>query len=596
MIPLGEIKDYVQNTAEIIASVLDMDVVIVDAERYIMGDSDPWPDYSCVDDTSVLKTILETQQVLAFDSRDDNPGCLRCVKRHKCNVKSILGLPIVYKGESIGAVSICSTTTEGKRIMSERKDYFIQYTQQMSEQLISKLKERESNLQLRLLQKQLTCIINSIDKGIIATDENGRIIYYNDAVKEYFDPSELKKDPLFITDLLDETFFQGLTQSSGGYKNRESIITSRGKSIHAFITGKPVAMENGNAGAIILIKKISDFYREVAELSNAGVISGFDAILGSSPLMTALKLKASRIARGNSTVLIQGESGTGKELFARAIHNSSNVSDKPFVAVNCAAIPENLLESELFGYEEGAFTGAKKGGKMGKFQLADGGTIFLDEIGEMPYTTQAKLLRVLQERCVERVGGTSSIRINVRVIAATNRNLEELVAQKVFREDLYYRLNVIPLYIPPLRKRPEDISLLLYHFLSLYNRKLQRSIKGFTEEAEHAARQYDWKGNVRELQNAVEYAVNMADGEYIQLQDLNLSKGTRFLPEQDARSEIDSQAPLAGEVRSVDDIYKKQILDALTIYGTSVDGKKKAAEKLGISLATLYRKMKQFQL
>lgn len=588
MIRLNEIQDYVQNTAKIISSVLDMQVVITDNDRYMLGDSDPFPGYTHVEVTSVLNVVMEKKNVIVLDSRDDNPGCLICKNRQRCKVESIVGFPIIYENQSIGAIGILAASSESRSIMLDKKEYFLEFTRQMSEQLISKLKERESNLKLQQLQKQLACIINSIDSGILATDESGRIIYYNTSILDFFDPEVIGQDNTTLSDILDETYSSSLTTSEEGFRNKEALLQKGGKSIHALITGRPIMMDGDSIGSVFILKKISDVYREVVELSDNGIIGGFDTILGTSVQITEVKQKAARIARGNSTVLIHGESGTGKELFARAIHNSSNISEKPFVAVNCAAIPDALLESELFGYEEGAFTGAKKSGRIGKFQLADGGTIFLDEIGEMPLPLQSKILRVLQERCIERVGSNISIPIDVRVIAASNKNLEELVKKKEFREDLYYRLNVIPLHIPPLRERPDDITPLLYHFLSAYNRKLDRNIKGFTENAEHVLTHYDWKGNVRELQNIVEYAVNMADGEYIGVNDIDLG-----------HSPEENSAPVERphiQIKPMDDLLKMQILDALKIYGTSVEGRKKTAQALGISIATLYRKMKHFKI
>ena len=311
--------------------------------------------------------------------------------------------------------------------------------------------------------------------------------------------------------------------------------------------------------------------------------TSFDDILGDSDSMVKLKENAKQIAGSSSTVLIQGESGTGKELLARAIHNYGEFSDKPFIAINCAAIPDNLLESELFGYEEGAFSGAKKGGKLGKFQLAHEGTIFLDEIGEMPIHLQPKLLRVLQEREIEKLGGTGTIPVEVRVIAATNRNLEELIKEGKYREDLFYRLNVIPFKMTPLRERKEDIPLLLEYFLDKYNDSLGKNIKGYTMEAEKTLINYKWKGNVRELQNVVEYMVNMSAEEYLIYENIPLN----------LREYMNSGKSEVFEIPKIDDVLKDLIQKAIGIYGDTVEGKTLAAEALGISRATLYRKLKE---
>lgn len=310
----------------------------------------------------------------------------------------------------------------------------------------------------------------------------------------------------------------------------------------------------------------------------------FDSIIGNSREITEIKEQAEQFARGNSTILIQGESGTGKEIFARAIHTASGQAGGPFVAINCAALPENLIESELFGYEEGAFTGASKGGRMGKFELANKGTLFLDEVGELPIHLQAKLLRTLQERRIQRLGGTKEIQVDVRIIAATNRDLEQSVENGTFREDLYYRLNVIPLTIPPLRQRRSDIGSLAEYFLGVYKKAFHKDLFGFEKETMNLLYEYPWPGNIRELQNAVEYAVNTAAGNYIAPE--NLPKKVRKL-----QDEAEGKLVLKP-LRYVEDQY---IREALRVYGTSLEGKEKAAGVLGISKATLYRRLKELK-
>jgi transcriptional regulator with PAS, ATPase and Fis domain len=310
----------------------------------------------------------------------------------------------------------------------------------------------------------------------------------------------------------------------------------------------------------------------------------WDHIFSIDPYMEKLKKSAAKAAKGRSTILIRGESGTGKELFAHAIHNSSARRDGKFVVVNCAAIPENLLESEFFGYEEGAFTGAKQRGKIGKFDLANGGTLFLDEIGDMSLSLQAKLLRVLQEREFYRVGGTVRIQVDVRIIAATNRNLEEMVKKGRFREDLYYRLNVISLNIPPLRERICDIDYLINKLTRELNTILGTSITGVEPSAREAMLSYDWPGNVRELRNVMERAMTFAEYGKIQLEDLpdyliNHIKGNR--------------KKTAQSISLVEDAEMNAIEKALLI---TKGNKAKAARLLGISRSGLYEKLKKYQL
>ena len=293
--------------------------------------------------------------------------------------------------------------------------------------------------------------------------------------------------------------------------------------------------------------------REVALLrSELARTHDLDEIVGKHPLMEKLHGLIAQVARTSTTVLITGESGTGKELVARAIHRHGNRREGPFVAVNPAAIVESLIESELFGHERGAFTGAHQR-KLGKFELAQGGTLFLDEIGTLRADLQAKLLRVLQEREIERVGGTRSIKIDVRVIAATNTNLKDAVSRGTFREDLYYRLNVVPIVVPPLRERAQDVPLLAEYFLRRDTRDFNKRIEGLSPEAVAALQAYRWPGNVRELENVIERCVVLADGPVIQLNDLPLDV---LLPQQATRVRAAEALPL----NEATDQFERQIV------------------------------------
>jgi len=352
-----------------------------------------------------------------------------------------------------------------------------------------------------------------------------------------------------------------------------------------------------------------------------------DDIIGTSTEIQNVKRITRKAARTSATVLISGESGTGKEMFAKSIHHLSPFSNGPFISVNCGAIPEHLFESELFGYEEGAFTGAKKGGKPGKFELANNGTIFLDELGEMPPLMQTKLLRVLQEKEIERVGGVKKYPINVRIIAATNRNLLQMVYEGGFREDLYYRLNIIQIHIPPLRERRKDIPILMAHYLKVLCDKYQMARKSFTSEAVSAFMEYSWRGNIRELVNTIERLVTLTDEDSIDISHLpkyiieetnaqiegpkggiitevfesdlhNDRRAGAFESNRHDDSRAEFQQPLLAaatvieEAKQIGDQKEKElIIKALKSAGGN---KSQAAKILGIHRTTLYQKVKKY--
>nr|WP_280922319.1 sigma 54-interacting transcriptional regulator [Youngiibacter multivorans] len=304
-------------------------------------------------------------------------------------------------------------------------------------------------------------------------------------------------------------------------------------------------------------------------------------MVATDPKSRELKKLLLRISKKDTTILLTGESGTGKEMAAQAIHNASDRAGGPFIAVNCASFGGNLLESELFGYEEGSFTGARKDGKLGLFEAADGGTIFLDEIAEIGAEVQAKLLRTLQEKTVRRIGGIREISVDVRVLAATNRDLESMVSSGTFREDLFYRLSVFPVTLPPLRERREDIIPLAEGFLLQHKNDLKSDIS-LGDDARKMLTSYRWPGNIRELKNSMEFAVNMMENEVIT---------GRNLP---ARIQASMEDKFKAESLSemVRKFEREEIVKLLNLHGHTLEGKKKVAEILGISLASLYSKIK----
>ncbi|TYP58567.1 sigma 54-interacting transcriptional regulator [Thermosediminibacter litoriperuensis] len=437
-------------------------------------------------------------------------------------------------------------------------------------------------------EKKIKAVLDATVEGIIAIDKNGMITAFNPAAEKILKVKAKEAVGKPVSEILAPNLPMLRTVKTGeSYDNVEIVLNSEKSKSHYITSGRPILDEDGNpVGAVASLQDIESVMNLVYSFTQPAMIT-FDEILGESDKIRKVKEIAKIAAKGNSTVLIRGESGTGKELFARSIHMASPRRDRPFVAVNCAAIPDTLLESELFGYEEGAFTGAKKGGKQGLFKYADKGTLFLDEIGELSTHLQVKLLRVLQEGKIRQVGGNEEIPVDVRIIAATNRNLEKLMRDGQFREDLYYRLNVIPIFIPPLRERKEDIPLLAMHLVKKLSQKMNKRVSNISPDAMKKLMEYDWPGNVRELSNVIERAMNLCDDEVIRTEHLIL-KEEEFNESADIQQSCGKGCKRLKEV--VGEAEKKAILEALE-NSRSV---REAARLLGVTHATVLNKMKNY--
>ena len=362
-------------------------------------------------------------------------------------------------------------------------------------------------------------------------------------------------------------------------------------------TAIPIYQSSEKLGQILFTKS-QKYLSEIEGESNLDNDSAFYNIIGKDASILSCINIAKQVAVTSSTILILGESGTGKEIFAKAIHAGSNRGNEKFVVVNCAAIPENLIESELFGYVDGAFTDAKRGGKEGKILAAHKGTLFLDEIGDLPLMVQAKLLRVLQDKMVTPVGSLKTTYADVRIICATNRDLGKMVEEKLFREDLYYRINVIPIHLPPLRAKREDVTLLLHHYIRKYCVLNEKSFKYIPYDLNKKLIDYEWPGNVRELENVVEYAITMSTDDYISIDDLPLYlKDWVNKKSSSTMSVMSSPVPkqINNKKQKVSDKTRSLILDLIEKHGATTQGKRKVADEMGISLATLYRKIKKME-
>lgn len=500
-------------------------------------------------------------------------SCKGCRFQDHCPATIEILSTIIIDRQPAGAISFTSFTEEGHERLTKNLDAYVDLLNEASF-LISSMILHNSQDSGSLSENTLKSILEISNDSLLMVDSSGMIKYGNKAAHKLFPTCALQ--PLSLSGLFPGDCIEEILQ--GGNISNKHVKSSSGPVI---LSSVPIFEGSRQSGAVISIAPGYRHGKSQKRLEAGGPADSYtEAIKGNSLPIRELKAKIKKIAKSDSSVFIKGETGTGKELFAKAIHYNSSRSSFPFISINCASIPEALFESELFGYEEGAFTGAKRGGKIGKFELAQGGTLFLDEIGEMPMYMQAKLLRVLQELTIERVGGTHSIPVDIRIIAATNQNIEKMISDGKFRIDLFYRFNVISLTIPPLRQRDGDTEILAVHFLDKYNRRLNKAIEGFTPEAIAALKNHSWPGNVRELENTIEYAVNMEDGRSITCASL---------PDCLRAHSTDCGFQIKDKVRHLEIEAIREVLDR---NGWDLDGKKKTAEELGIGLRTLYRKLK----
>ena len=510
---------------------------------------------------------------------------LTTIKQRKVSFGSIVGIasfiPITYKENTSGALAIIKDITTLEEFAQEL--------------------ETTKNLQKTLQQ----AVALSYD-AILITDKEGRITLTNQAFFDFFEKKEKNIINHYIHEVVPE-----LEKFLSDPSKKQEIMTIHHKT--GIITKEYIVNYGKQVGMIIKIisnqlDQWKDMFYRIDKLESElnyyrneyqrfTQNSAFDIIKSNDQLMANLKHLALLTAKNQSTVLITGESGTGKELFAEAIHRESGRKGN-FVKVNCAAIPSELLESEFFGYGDGAFTGARRGGKIGKFELADKGTLFLDEIGDMPLQLQSKLLRVLQERCFERIGDNQTRKVDVRIIAATNKDLYQLVESGEFREDFYYRINVVTIPIPPLRERINDLSLLCSYLINKLNQKLNKEVIGISPEAFSVMKQYSWPGNIRQLENILERAMNFDIKSWIDTIHLPLDlfrnqqpvKGKAIEP---AFDHVQIRNDSSNDFGSLKESEKSMIMDTLA----SVHGNRsKAADLLGISRTTLYNKLKKYQI
>lgn len=587
MVELSQISDFIQQVIEATAAVVEIDITVIDQRLIRIAGTGRYKEQigaTITPTAAFVRVLKQSLPVYIFNPQTD-VSCQDCENHMNCDEVANIAFPILINGTTDGIFAMIAFNEQQRLKLIRQKANYSQFIRKMTELIASKLIENHSEKKLMQASKRLESIIGSFPDGVVFTDEKGIIVSCNPSASRItgLKPVELLGKSL---DLLDPqktiTHFSKVQKS---LQYTELSLESKGKVKRYLCSVQPITHDENLIGAVAYLKDyevVRDLLSEVGEYTN---YFNFDNILGNHPEFVLTKNRAMKAALSDSTVLIHGESGTGKELFARGVHAYSRRRDKAFIALNCAAIPESLLESELFGYEGGAFTGAQAKGKPGKFELASGGTIFLDEIGDMPLSIQAKLLRVLEEKRVTRLGGVKSTPVDVRVLAATNKNLEELVLKREFRDDLYYRLSVIPLRIPPLRDRTQDIPVIIQYYFNQF-KEFSSMVQSISHEALKKLNEYPWPGNVRELKNALEYAVNMADSSIIL---------PEHLPEKIRTSNL-TDSGLDRKLISIETLEIDLLKQGLETYGATEKGKIEIAKKLGISRASVYRKLKKYGL
>ena len=575
---LKDIQRDVTKYAEVIASVLKLDVEIVDdtMERIAgtgifhkrVNSKSPGLVYS-----NVLKTGV--QRIVQFPREDEI--CRYCDAKGTCLETLEVSSPIKYRGANIGVIGLVCTTLEQRDYINSNLESHTDFVKQMSSLISAKVSEHitaEENLNgIRMLRK----ILDDVENGVIVINKDNQIVYIN------------RKAGLKFR-FLENTLGHHLTLQEGSGDSEDGLeykLEVDGKSYS--VLGKVLRLGGlyRDYDRIIIFRTLKDIKQTAYRITQESRLITSDNIVGESAGMKEIKATILKVAGNDSTVFIRGESGTGKELIARAIHAASHRREEPFIGINCAAIPDTLLESELFGYVKGAFSGASASGRIGKFELANKGTLFLDEIGDMPLYLQSKVLRILQERTFTRIGSNELRELDIRVITATNRDIEEMIRKNQFRRDLFYRINVIPINVPPLRDRADDMEELFKTFLAKYNALFDKHVTVIEPEVMEIFRQYPWPGNVRELENVTQYLITIADAGRI----------TKGMIAEDILKQTAEQLPkpkaedVPRTFQTLQAMEDGEIERAVAYFGNTTEGKKQAAKALGIGIATLYRRL-----
>lgn len=566
---LENIKNDIELYADAISQLIGIDVEIMGKNFKRLVGTGLLKDkvgQNMYQDSHVYRSVLHSGELCIITNPREEEICKTCPSREICKETLEISTPIFFNEDIVGVIGLICFDQKQKENFLLKKDLYINFIKQISLSITSRLHQENEKIIAKNNNELLLNIIDRIPDSIIITNEDKKIEMINKSgltlLKNINSNSKIK--------INNETKMSDKKEFSLEYNNTTHDVI-----------GDIIEINNSTDNSKTLyIFQESDKFRTYLQQINTNLSKNF---IFSSPEMSLIYSKIYKVAKTTSTVFITGESGTGKEVVARLIHSNSDRKDKPFIAVNCGAIPDSLIESEFFGYVKGAFTGANPNGKIGFFEQANEGTIFLDEIGDMPLSLQVKLLRVLQEKVICPIGSNNSKKIDIRVIAATNREPEELVKENKFREDLYYRLNVFPIDIPPLRNRKKDIEDLAKYFIRKYSKLFNRSNIKISDEVMEFFQSYSWPGNIRELKNVTEYIVNVIEEKdnEILLKHLpnKLFKSSNII-----------------EDKTLAEIEKETIQNLLIKYGSSSKDKEKISEILDIGIATLYRKIKLYNL
>lgn len=575
MSKLKGIKTELMHIVEALHAVTNVDIIIVDEhlervvstvhKSYYKSDKAPY--------NSAFHKCIKTGEQYFIENPRENMMCLQCSNSESCMELIEFCIPVKYDNEIIGVLGMCAYDEKAKQNLLLNKESYMNFESQLSDLISTILSEKNIIKMLEYRSSEMVTLINSLRDGIIVINNNKEIVTINKYINEKLN---ISMDNLpHIWDLLTEVVYKKFVQIDFNGETGPVKI----KDMEFVINANPIMVKGKQEGTVLVLSDFNKMKESVLESNRKMDLITFDDIVGESEALLQARREAIQVAHNDASVLIYGETGTGKEVFAQAIHNLSKRKNNVFMAINCGAIPENLIESELFGYEKGSFTGASQSGKMGKFEICKDGTLFLDEIGDLPLLMQVKLNRALEEKEIIRVGGSNPIKVNPRIISATHKNLSSLVDKNLFRGDLYYRLNVVPIYLPPLRERGYDVIILSRYFLNHFSKVYNKDIKGFSPEAEILLLKHKFPGNIRELRNLVEYAVIFEQSSTIKSENIKKKIGVN--------QEVENMK-LADLTRSYE---KKVIENKIKKLGNDLDAKKEAARQLGISIATLYRKL-----